>query len=336
MGAARLARPGGIRQGHEPRVGRDRGGAWLRPGAGARRLRRSGARPAGPARDGRHSGAQEAGTALAMSIDEMQHAKEEELAALIAAMHRCAPRRLPVTLVGAGLARLPGRMRSAKSCAERRFDFPEVGPLDTPAARIAIVKPAEAQGVAVTTAALEEIVRQTRGCPYFLQERGRHTRGRRGVAHHRHRRRPSPRSRTASCGLASIGSPRASSVTCVRWRNWAQGPHRCGDIAHCLHRPVTALGPTRGRLIARGHDLEPEPRRDGFRGGAARRVHAPPDAGAGPAPAGVISCSPPGAPDTARCGCPARPPPVRVYPPPPPARRPRRPRGPGRSPSRRS
>jgi hypothetical protein len=30
------------------------------------------------------------------------------------------------------------------------------------------------------------------------------------------------------------------------------GPHRSGDIAVQLARPVTALGPTRNRLIAKG------------------------------------------------------------------------------------
>jgi hypothetical protein len=30
------------------------------------------------------------------------------------------------------------------------------------------------------------------------------------------------------------------------------GPHRSGDIAHVLNRKVTALGPTRNQLIAKG------------------------------------------------------------------------------------
>jgi len=47
--------------------------------------------------------AQQAGTALVLFIDELQYVEEDQLAALITAMHRCAQRRLPVVLVGAGL-----------------------------------------------------------------------------------------------------------------------------------------------------------------------------------------------------------------------------------------
>ena len=45
--------------------------------------------------------AQAAGTALALFIDELQYVPEEQLAALITAMHRTEQRRLPVVLVGA-------------------------------------------------------------------------------------------------------------------------------------------------------------------------------------------------------------------------------------------
>jgi hypothetical protein len=73
--------------------------------------------------------AKEAGTALTIFVDELQYVAEEELAALITALHRSAQRSLPVVLVGAGLPQLPGRMGRAKSYAERLFDFPDVGPL---------------------------------------------------------------------------------------------------------------------------------------------------------------------------------------------------------------
>jgi len=69
--------------------------------------------------------AQKAGTALAIFLDELQYVKEEELAALITALHRTAQRSLPVILIGAGLPQLRGRMGQAKSYAERLFEFPE-------------------------------------------------------------------------------------------------------------------------------------------------------------------------------------------------------------------
>jgi hypothetical protein len=41
-----------------------------------------------------------------MFIDEMQYVEEDELAALIMALHRCIQRKLPIALVGAGLPQL--------------------------------------------------------------------------------------------------------------------------------------------------------------------------------------------------------------------------------------
>src|SRR5207249_3669908 len=47
--------------------------------------------------------ASRAKTALVLFIDELQYVTEDELAALITALHRTAQRRLPMMLVGAGL-----------------------------------------------------------------------------------------------------------------------------------------------------------------------------------------------------------------------------------------
>ena len=53
--------------------------------------------------------AKEAGTALALFIDELQYVEEDQLAALIVALHRASQRKLPIVLVGAGLPQLRGR-----------------------------------------------------------------------------------------------------------------------------------------------------------------------------------------------------------------------------------
>src|SRR5207247_74957 len=119
--------------------------------------------------------AQRAGSAAVMFIDELQYVEEDELAALITALHRAAQRQLPIVLVGAGLPQLRGRMGKAKSYAERLFDFPEVGPLPEDAARIAIARPAEAEEVTLQPDALQRIVDETHGYPYFLQEWGKHS-----------------------------------------------------------------------------------------------------------------------------------------------------------------
>lgn len=202
--------------------------------------------------------AKNAGTALALFVDELQYVGEEELAALVTALHRTAQRSLPVVLVGAGLPQLPGRMGRAKSYAERLFDFPPVGPLPPEAARFAIAKPAEDQGVKVNDDALQRIVQETRGYPYFLQEWGKHAWDAAEA---------SPiksgdverASRTAIAALdESFFRVRFDRLTPLEKRylramaELGPGPHRSGDIADKLDREVTSLGPTRSQLIAKG------------------------------------------------------------------------------------
>ncbi len=114
--------------------------------------------------------ARKADTALVLFVVELQYVQEKVLAALIMALHRTAQRRLPVVLVGAGLPQLRGRMGQAKSYAERLFQFPEIGALLPPAAKTAITKPAADQGVEVDEDALDQVLKETRGYPYFLQE----------------------------------------------------------------------------------------------------------------------------------------------------------------------
>jgi hypothetical protein len=202
--------------------------------------------------------AQKAGTALVMFVDELQYVEEEELAALITALHRAAQRKLPVVLVGAGLPQLRGRMGRAKSYAERLFDFPEIGPLPPPAARTAIAKPAEAEGVHVNEDALGRIVQKTHGYPYFLQEWGKHAWD---TASQSPITLQDVEIATDSAIAAldeSFFRVRFDRLTPLEKRylramaELGAGPHRSGDIAEQLKRDVTALGPTRNQLIAKG------------------------------------------------------------------------------------
>lgn len=202
--------------------------------------------------------ASQASTALVMFVDELQYVKEAELAALITALHRCAQRRLPVALVGAGLPQLRGQMGEAKSYAERLFDFPEVGPLSPDAATLAITKPARDQGVAFEAAAVERIVAETRGYPYFLQEWGKHAWD---VAAASPITLADVRTASASAVAAldeSFFRVRFDRLTPTEKRylramaDLGPGPHRSGDIADRLGRKVTSLAPTRNQLIAKG------------------------------------------------------------------------------------
>lgn len=202
--------------------------------------------------------AKDAGTALALFIDELQYVEEEQLAALITALHRAAQRQVPVVLVGAGLPQLRGKMGRAKSYAERLFDFPEVGALDETAASLAITKPLDGNGVSITSEALDRIVNETKGYPYFLQEWGKHAWE---VAE------DSPitaedvsaASRSAIAALdESFFRVRFDRLTPAEKRylramsELGPGPHRSGDVAKELGLKVTSLGPTRSNLIAKG------------------------------------------------------------------------------------
>ncbi|MHB1678751.1 MAG: ATP-binding protein [Sulfuriferula sp.] len=202
--------------------------------------------------------AREAGTALVLFLDELQYVHEEQLAALITALHRCAQRRLPVTMVGAGLPQLRGQMGLAKSYAERLFDFPEIGPLPDDAAEIAITKPLHDQGVAIDGGALKAIVEETHGYPYFIQEWGKQAWDAASAS-------PITAADVEEASKISLAAldesffrVRFDRLTPTEKRymramaELGPGPHRSGDIADALGRNVTSLGPTRSQLIAKG------------------------------------------------------------------------------------
>lgn len=202
--------------------------------------------------------ARKAGTAFVLFVDELQYVKEEQLAALITSLHRAVQRTLPIVLVGAGLPQLRGQMGRAKSYAERLFDFPEIGPLPPAAACVALAKPARDEDVEFSDDALELIVAQTRGYPYFLQEWGKHVWNTAPAS-------PITRAdveQAATIAIAALDESffrvRFDRLTPIEKRymramaELGAGPHRSGDIADQLGRNVTALGPTRNQLIAKG------------------------------------------------------------------------------------
>ena len=198
------------------------------------------------------------GSCLTLFVDELQYVKEDELAALITALHRTSQRRLPVTMVGAGLPQVRGRVGRAKSYAERLFEFTEIGALSPEDARLAIAKPAKDEGVVIEPRALDAIVSQTQCYPYFLQEWGKHVWD---VAE----RSPvtagdvEDASRQAVANLDEsffrVRFDRLTPAEKIYLRAMAQlgvGPHRSGDIAGVLDRRVSSLAPTRSQLIDKG------------------------------------------------------------------------------------
>lgn len=197
-------------------------------------------------------------TALILFVDELQYVQEEELEALIMALHRVSQRTLPVLLVGAGLPQLRGRMGRAKSYAERLFDFPEIGPLDDESAKQAIVKPIAAQNVTVEKEALERIVQETEGYPYFIQEWGKHAWDAATTSPITLRDVEIVSKEAIAALDESFFRVRFDRLTPLEKRylramaELGSGPHRSGDIADLLGRNVSSFGPTRAQLIYKG------------------------------------------------------------------------------------
>ncbi|MDP6631695.1 MAG: ATP-binding protein [Kiritimatiellia bacterium] len=202
--------------------------------------------------------ARQADTSLAIFLDELQYVKEDQLAALITALHRISQLQLPVILVGAGLPQLRARMGRARSYAERLFAFPEIGPLAPSDARRAIHKPIDDQGVGIEDKALDRIVEETQAYPYFLQEWGKHAWD---------QAQTSPITlhdvqAASNIALAELDESffrvrfdRLTPLEKSYLRAMAElgpGPHRSGDIADVLKRAVSSLAPTRAQLIAKG------------------------------------------------------------------------------------
>ena len=111
-------------------------------------------------------------SAVGLFVDEIQYLSSVELAAVVVACHEIAQRNLPLLFIGAGLPQVAALAGKAKSYAERLFDYPEVGALDSEAARSAIAIPAQNEGVSFQDGAVDAILHATQNYPYFIQEWG--------------------------------------------------------------------------------------------------------------------------------------------------------------------
>lgn len=207
--------------------------------------------------------AQDRKTAIAIIIDELQYVEETELSALIMAVHRVAQKSLPLIVIGAGLPQLVGKAGNSKSYAERLFSYPEVGALKKQDAYTALQQPVKDLGVMFADEALNEIIKVTRGYPYFLQEWGyqawnvaqtspitladvqeatRQSIARLDADFFRVRfDRLTPAEKKYVRALAELGSD----------------PQRSGDIAEKLGVPVNRVAPLRSQLIKKGMIYSP-------------------------------------------------------------------------------
>ena len=194
----------------------------------------------------------------AILIDEVQYVHDEDLRALIVALHRISQRALPLIMFGAGLPQFAALSGEAKSYSERLFHFSGVGPLDENATRSAIRIPIEDAGAEIDDDALSEIAERTEGYPYFLQEWGAHSWN---IA---------PTSPVTMGDVVSASGKAMAALDASFFRvrfdrltpreqeylramaELGPGPHRSGEVAAKLGIAVTSAGPLRTGLIRKG------------------------------------------------------------------------------------
>ena len=207
--------------------------------------------------------AREHATALVLFIDELQYVPEAQLASLITALHSAAQEQLPITMMAAGLPQLVGQSGRAKSYAERLFEFAPVDRLNDNDARNALIVPASKENVTFDLDAITEILRQTNGYPYFLQEWGKHSWNAADVSPieiNDARRATIEALAELDASFFRVRFDRLTPTEKRYMRAMAElgpGPHRSGDIADILKRKVTTVAPVRNSLVAKGMIYSP-------------------------------------------------------------------------------
>jgi hypothetical protein len=202
--------------------------------------------------------AKAADRAVALFIDEVQYLSSEDLGALIVSVHRIGQKGLPLVLFGAGLPQLAALAGDARSYAERLFSYPAVGPLAADAARDAIRQPIRREGEEILDEALDLVVEQTRGYPYFLQEWGFHlweTTEKSPIGVQDAQRATEAAIAGLDRGFFRVRLDRVTPREREYLRGMAQlgpGPHRSGEIARALGEAVTVVAPIRNNLIRKG------------------------------------------------------------------------------------
>lgn len=215
-------------------------------------------------------GAAESGVGLAVLVDEAQDLSSEELIALCAVAHQASQDDLAFLLVVAGLPSLPRDLAEAKSYAERLFEYHDLQALPPELAAQALTMPAADEGVSWEPEAIDHVVGEAAGYPYFLQQFGESiwntadgpqitlTDARVGTAYgllaldsgfYRSRwDRATPTERDYLRAMAADGDEGSSS----------------SEIARRLRRKPTSLGPVRAKLISKGIVYAPEHGRIAF------------------------------------------------------------------------
>lgn len=200
---------------------------------------------------------------VALLIDELQYMPARHLAALIQGIHAVAQEALPLILFGAGLPQLFLQVGEAKSYAERLFRFTEIDRLSHTESFEAIRDPVKNERATITDAALEEIYKQTKGYPYFLQEWGYRTWN---LAPHRAidvevaRQASQVALRELDHQFFRVRFDRVTQAEREYMRALAElgeGEHRSGQVAELIGKTTQQLGTVRDILIRKGMIYSP-------------------------------------------------------------------------------
>jgi hypothetical protein len=110
---------------------------------------------------------------VAIIIDEMQELTTDQMSAICRSCHRAGQAALPWFVIGGGLPNLPTRLADAESYAERLFDYRVIDRLPEADAIFALTEPAAAQDVTWDRDAVQFVLDESRGYPYFVQQFGK-------------------------------------------------------------------------------------------------------------------------------------------------------------------
>jgi hypothetical protein len=200
--------------------------------------------------------AREHDSGVFVTIDELHYIGLPTLEALVMGLHRAAQLRLPITVAGAGLPSLAAVTGEAKSYSERMFTFPVIGSLPEAEAREALVVPAADEGVQWHDAALDLVLRETAGYPYFLQEFGKQAwdaaGGPKAITFDDVVRSIPVATAELDDGFFRVRTGRTSDPERAYLRAMAEigpGPVGSGEVAKLLGRKTTSVAPIRDTLI---------------------------------------------------------------------------------------
>lgn len=208
--------------------------------------------------------AEEEGVGLAILIDEAQDLTAEELTAVCSAVHAAGQHGWACLVALAGLPSLPRVLAEVRSYAERLFVFEKVQHLAEDLARTALTEPAAGEGVRWDPSAVQLVVQETSGYPYFLQQIGQDT----------WNEAPGP---VITLSDARVGAARGRAALDdgffrARWDRATRAEQRylramaadgdlgsaSGEVAARLGRGVNSFGPARASLISKGLIYAPE------------------------------------------------------------------------------